>query len=569
MDPPEHAAARAGVQGLHAPPGGGHSSRASAAHRPPPRPVPVRSDGRLRLRRRLRRQAADGRHLRADRRAPRPTGTSSAACPTCWSTARRACTTCPPAGMEAAFTLVVYYADMLAERRRRARPTTSPRALLAAEVDGDRLTDDEIIAFLFLMVVAGNETTTKLLGNAWYWAAYRRPGAARPALRRPRATSPGRGSRRRCATTRRARCSPGSLEQDLTLHGATAPAGRPGAAARRLANRDERVFADPDRYDLDRDRELGRRQLRRRPPLLPGRLARPARGARRARGAGRRGSRPTRSTTRNAVAVHSVNVRGFASLPRRPWRCADATLRASPARRPAVVTGASSGIGAATALALAAAGHPVVLGARRVDRCEEIAAKIRGRRRRGRRAALDLRRPRLDRRVRRRGRGDARPDRGRRLERRRRRRRGADAEVDPDAFARQLDVNLLGAQRLVHGIVPGDGRAAPRRHRVRDLRRGGAAPAPHGVLRRRQGRPRGPRPRHADGARGHRRPGRHRPPRPVDHRAGHRLGRGDRPTRSSRSGRRWGLAPPQRALLARRTSPTPSSPWSPRPRAPT
>jgi len=50
---------------------------------------------------------------------------------------------------------------------------------------------------------------------------------------------------------------------------------------------------------------------------------------------------------------------------------------AQPARRPAVVAGASSGIGAETARALAAAGFPVALGARRLERCEELAAAIR------------------------------------------------------------------------------------------------------------------------------------------------------------------------------------------------
>jgi NADP-dependent 3-hydroxy acid dehydrogenase YdfG len=47
-------------------------------------------------------------------------------------------------------------------------------------------------------------------------------------------------------------------------------------------------------------------------------------------------------------------------------------------RPTAVVTGASSGIGAATARALAGAGFRVVLGARRVDKCAEIAKEIDG-----------------------------------------------------------------------------------------------------------------------------------------------------------------------------------------------
>ena len=47
-----------------------------------------------------------------------------------------------------------------------------------------------------------------------------------------------------------------------------------------------------------------------------------------------------------------------------------------PERRPAIVAGASSGIGEATAIELAAHGFPVALGARRVEKINDIVGKI-------------------------------------------------------------------------------------------------------------------------------------------------------------------------------------------------
>ena len=94
----------------------------------------------------------------------------------------------PPEGLEAALTLAGYYAEMVADRRRNERDDLT-WSLLQAEIDGDRLTDDEVIGFLFLLVVAGNETTTKLLGNAWYWG-WRNPDRAGQA-----AGGPGPGAR--------------------------------------------------------------------------------------------------------------------------------------------------------------------------------------------------------------------------------------------------------------------------------------------------------------------------------------------------------------------------------------
>jgi cytochrome P450 len=159
----------------------------------------------------------------------------------------------PPAGVEAAFSLIAYYSDMLAQRR--ATPTDDlTSALLATEVDGDRLTDDEIMGFLFLMVVAGNETTTKLLGNAWYWGWRNPDQRAKPLADASRIPAWVEETLRFDTSTQMlARLT----TEAVTLHDTVIPAGERVVLVVGSANRDERVFQQPDTYDLDRpEREL-------------------------------------------------------------------------------------------------------------------------------------------------------------------------------------------------------------------------------------------------------------------------------------------------------------------------
>ncbi len=155
----------------------------------------------------------------------------------------------PAEGMAAALDLVVYYQGMVDERRV-ARREDLTSALIDAEIDGDRLTDEEIVAFLFLMVVAGNETTTKLLANAWYWGWRNPDERAKPFADRARVTDWAEetlrydtSSQMLLRVTRR----------PVEVHGTTIAEGQRVLLLAGSANRDESVFSDPDRYDLDRD----------------------------------------------------------------------------------------------------------------------------------------------------------------------------------------------------------------------------------------------------------------------------------------------------------------------------
>jgi cytochrome P450 len=215
----------------------------------------------------------------------------------------------PPEGMEASLTLIGYYQEMVDERRK-VRTDDLTSALIDAEIDGDRLSDDEIVAFLFLMVVAGNETTTKLLGNAWYWGWRNPDERAKPfedANRIPNWVE---------ETLRYDTSSQMLLRvarQPIVSHGITIAEGERILLLVGSANRDEAVFVDPDRYDLDRDTTklvsfgsgrhfcmgapLARLEARIALGELVGRVA-------------------DYDVDPDAmVRVHSINVRGLASLP--------------------------------------------------------------------------------------------------------------------------------------------------------------------------------------------------------------------------------------------------------------
>lgn len=154
----------------------------------------------------------------------------------------------PAVGIEAAFELMEYYKAHVA--RRHEQPTDDlTSALINAELAGDKMTDQEVIAFLFLMVVAGNETTTKLLGNAVYHLTAH-PEAHYRVFADETAVPAWVEETLRFDTSTQFLAR--HLLQDVTLHGRTAPAGSRVLLALGSANRDEDVFTRPDEFDLDR-----------------------------------------------------------------------------------------------------------------------------------------------------------------------------------------------------------------------------------------------------------------------------------------------------------------------------
>ena len=145
----------------------------------------------------------------------------------------------------------VRYLRKMSERRRKSPRDDLMSALVQAEEAGDRLSQDELLAMSFLLLVAGHETTVNLIASGTLALVEHPEQLARleenPALVKPaveellRYTSPVEIATERYAT------------RDLEVSGMAVPRGGMVLAVLGSANRDERHFDEPDDLNLARD----------------------------------------------------------------------------------------------------------------------------------------------------------------------------------------------------------------------------------------------------------------------------------------------------------------------------
>lgn len=136
-----------------------------------------------------------------------------------------------------------YFSEMIAARRSHPGEDLLTK-LIRAEDEGQRLTVDEIISMLLLLLVAGHETTASLISNAML-ALLRNPGQL-AAL----AADPGLSAQAVEETLRYD--PPVQLTSRVSTGGMTARDGVLLLLLLSAANRDPAVFADPDVFDITR-----------------------------------------------------------------------------------------------------------------------------------------------------------------------------------------------------------------------------------------------------------------------------------------------------------------------------
>jgi cytochrome P450 len=155
----------------------------------------------------------------------------------------------PPAGIEAFGKVAAYFAEDI--ERRRAQPDEHMISTLCrAQAEGAQISDEEIVGFCFLMAIAGNETTTKLIGNMVYWLS-KHPDQRRLVREDPRRVPDAVEEVLRYDNSSQMMVR--TLTRDKELHGQTMEKGKKVVLLVGSGNRDEREFPDPDRFDVTRN----------------------------------------------------------------------------------------------------------------------------------------------------------------------------------------------------------------------------------------------------------------------------------------------------------------------------
>ncbi|WP_169796533.1 cytochrome P450 [Chondromyces crocatus] len=142
-----------------------------------------------------------------------------------------------------------YFGERMEERRREPRGDLLSQ-LVHAEVDGERLSAEELLSVVTALLIGGNETTTSLVANTIVTltdhpeqlAEVQENLALIPALVEEalRFEPP-------------AHCIFRQATTDVELEGAVIPRGTVVLPLLASANRDESQFPDPDRFDIHRD----------------------------------------------------------------------------------------------------------------------------------------------------------------------------------------------------------------------------------------------------------------------------------------------------------------------------
>ena len=142
-----------------------------------------------------------------------------------------------------------YLARMIERRRVSPRDDLLTR-LVEAEVDGERLSHEEILGFFQLLVVGGQETTANLINNA-ILCLVENPDQFEKLRASPDLLSSAieEAVRHRSPVQWLMR----TPTRDIRLHDRVIPAGQLVLAMVGSANRDPAQFADADRFDIARD----------------------------------------------------------------------------------------------------------------------------------------------------------------------------------------------------------------------------------------------------------------------------------------------------------------------------